>query len=528
MLIDFDAVTEAPQFQADICIVGAGAAGITLALELIPTGKKILLLEGGGLDSSEASQALYQMEVVSPRYQPTDTSRLRLFGGTTNHWEGSVRTLDPIDFQQRPWVHDSGWPFSYDDLLPFYERAFPYVEAGPLFLNEDPFIAHLGAYHDKIIRAGLACRLGYHSKPTRFGRRYLSDLQAAPNLTIVVNANLLSINEAANRRSVETLSIANYKRRTATVKAATYVIALGGMENARALLLSDRVTPGGIGNEYGIVGRYFMDHPVVKALVFFPKPDFLQSWGSGLVPYMPGRHALTLQASEETLRRHQIVNARMPLVWASESDISEGIEAAHQLQKGVTKGIFLPHVLSHLWNVFKDEDLIIDEWRNRGQPKSARARKFGAFVVDMMIEQRPDPENRIVLTDKRDALGLRKGKLFWRMQQQDKDDVTRLVDIFAKGAGAQALGLVRSSLAQDDTGRRFHELLNYGSHHMGSTRASLDPKKGVVDAHQRIHGRENIYVAGSSIFPTGGHVPPTATVVATTIRLADHLKGRPT
>jgi choline dehydrogenase-like flavoprotein len=528
MLIDFDSVSEAPQFSADICIVGAGAAGITLALELIPTGKQILLLEGGGMEPSKASQTLYQMDIASPRYPSTTFSRLRYFGGSTNHWEGSVRSFDPIDFETRSWVPNSGWPISYNDLQSYYDRAFTYVEVGTRYRDETPLTEHLGKLGQSIAAAGFRPRVGYASPPTRFGMEYQDRLLAAPNVTIVTNANLLSIDEAQNRRSVETVTISNYKQLKTKVNAKYFVIALGGLENPRALLLSDAVTSGGIGNENDLVGRYFMDHPVVEATIFYPSPDFNHSWGTGYVNYQARNYLLYLEASEDFLRQHQLTNARIPLRWANEMYTSAGIESFHQITKAISTGMGLPHVLTHIWNIMKDGDLLYEQWRRQEgyRPVDGRADQFGGYFSQMMTEQHPDPENRVVLTGKRDAFGLRKGEVFWRVSQQEKDDFKRFVDLFAKGAGAEGLGTVRSLLEDDDTGRRYLDILNYGYHHMGTTRMSTDPKKGVVTPDLRIHGRENIYIAGSSVFPTSSHIPPTATIVALSIRLAEHLRTR--
>ena len=526
MFVDFDSVSDPVPLEADICIVGAGAAGITLALELIPTGKKILLLEGGDLRPKTQSQSLYEMDLAG-HYESPSRSRLRYFGGSTNHWDGSVRTFSRIDFETRSWVANSGWPISFDDVYPYYSRAFVYVEAGPL-ADEKPYVNdYLGGLTAKLAKTGFECKVGYHSTPTHFGIQYADKLREAPNLTVVLNANLISINEAQNRRSVESLTVANYKGRKTEVKSrGNYVIALGGLENARALLLSDKVTPGGIGNEYGTVGRYFMDHPAIKAIVFHPSQEFVKSWRQGLLQFGGIDHALTLSASEEVLRQEHLVNARMPFDPVTEIDVSTGIESMHQIEKAVSKMMPLPHILSHLANIWKDEDLIVEQYRrkNGSAPTQSRGDKFGGYLFDMMMEQRPDPDNRITLTDKRDALGLRKGKVSWRLQQQEKDDFKRFVNLFAKRMGAQGLGIVQSLLDDDDTDRRFNELINWGSHHMGSTRMSATPKTGVVDGQQRIHGRENIYMAGSSVFPTGSHIPPTATIVATSIRLADHLR----
>ena len=454
-------------------------------------------------------------------------SRLRFFGGSTNHWEGSCRTFDPIDFETRSWVPDSGWPISYHDLEPYYDRAFPYIEVGARFPDERMLLGDLNPYQKKLIAGGFQARLGYHSPPTRFGKRYIEDLDVS-NITILTRANLMSINESADRQSVNSLTICNYKQQKATVTAKYYVVALGGIENARALLLSDSVTPGGIGNERGLVGRYFMDHPVIEGAVFYPTADFVRAWKTGVIEYQSKTHPLSLEASDDLLRRNQLTNARMPLDWASKSYTSLGIESVHQIEKALSTGRELHEVLTHLSNVMGDADLIFEQWRrNHGfSPWIARADEYGGFVMSIMMEQRPDRDNRIVLTNDRDALGLRKGRIAWRLPQSEKDDFKRLLGLFAKGTGAQGLGIVRSLLSEDDMNRRFEELINFGHHHMGTTRASADPKRGVVDPDQRIHGRANIYMAGSSVFPTGSHVPPTTTIVAMTIRLADHLKKR--
>ena len=522
MLVDFDNASDGAEFHADLCVVGAGAAGITLAIELLNSGKKILLIEGGGLRSSNDSQSLYAMAQDAPHYPSVTRSRLRFFGGSTNHWEGSCQTFDPIDFERRSWVSNSGWPFSYEELAPYYDRAFRYLELGRRYTDERPFTAHLGQYQQKIAAAGFRVRMVYSSPPTRFAEKYGDTLHSASNISVLTRANLVSVNEAMDRRSVTSLTICNYKGQTASVKARHYVICLGGIENARALLLSDAVTPGGIGNEHDVVGRYFMDHPVIESAVFYPTPAFAQTWRNGRVRAGTDSYRLTFQADDGLLRRSNLTNARMPLAWAPKAYTSPGVESAHQLAKS------LDGVLTHMWNVIGDADIVLEQWRRRnggGSPKH-RADEYGGYVMQTMIEQRPDRENRVLLSQERDALGLRKGKILWRLSEQHRDDLDKLLRLFARGMGAQGIGILRSLLSSDTTNRRFEELMNFGHHHMGTTRASFDPKYGVVDGHQRVHGRENLYLAGSSTFPTDSNVPPTTTIVATTIRLADHLRQR--
>ena len=522
LLINLDDAPEHVEFHGDICIVGAGAAGITLAMELRSTGKKIILIDGGGLGYSEDSQSLYRMQ-RSVWYPDPTMSRVRFFGGSTNHWEGSCRTFDPIDFERRSWVPDSGWPISYRDLELYYDRAFPYMELGPRYVDESPFASQIGAYNRKLAAAGLTVRLTYSSPPTAFGTMYLDPLRHARNVTIVTRGNLKSIDEAADRQSVRSVTLINYRRRTTVVKAKYYVIALGGIENPRALLMSDAVSPGGIGNEHDVVGRYFMDHPVIDACVFYPTQDFIRAWDKGTK-----KRDLVLQASQDTLRRHGLTNARMPLQRSPRAETSDGIESAHQLEKAIAKHKGLHHILHHLGSILGDSDVLVEQWlHKKGYSTGDKySSEYGGYASQMMMEQRPNRDNRIVLTADRDSLGLRKGKILWQLPQSEKNDFKRLVDEVARGLGAQGIAVTHTSIDYDDTDRCFEELMNFGHHHMGTTRASADPRKGVVDGDQRIHGRKNIYIAGSSVFPTGSHVTPTTTIVAMTIRLADHLRKK--
>lgn len=528
MIVDFQTATEELRLNGDICIVGAGPAGITLALELSKTGRSILLLEGGGLEFTEASQSLYAMPLANDIYPDPTTSRVRFFGGSSNHWEGSCRTFDPIDFERRSWVRYSGWPYSYDELRPYYERAFPYIQIPSAFTVDRKLANPLGKVGKSLRQAGFETRVNLHSPPTMFGYDYRDLIERHPRITLVVNANLTELIERADARAVTQANFVNFRKLRGTAAASYFVLALGGLETPRALLLSDRVTTGGIGNERGLVGRGLMDHPTVEAMVMYPNAAFQRAWRDGQV-YVNGEPLrLSVEATEAMLRRHQLTNARMPPFKAPKMYTSEGIESAHQIVKAWGGDTELKSIFPHLWNVIKDADLVFEQWRRkRGEePWLDRGEEYGGFPIMMMIEQMPEVENRIELTGERDALGLRKGRIVWRLGSEEKEQAERLVKLFARRLGAKGLAYVRSFLAMDDTGRRFDEHLNFGHHHMGTTRASDNPRNGVVDGNQRVHGRENLYIAGSSVFPTGSHVPPTTTIVATTIRLADHLKGR--
>jgi len=119
--------------EGDICIVGAGASGISMALDLMNTKHKVILLEGGGFEYDDKVQELYNGKTTGQKYYALKSSRLHYFGGTTGHWAGMCSPFDPIDFTQRNWVPDSGWPITKDDLVPFYVKAQETLQLGEPF-----------------------------------------------------------------------------------------------------------------------------------------------------------------------------------------------------------------------------------------------------------------------------------------------------------------------------------------------------------------------------------------------------------
>jgi choline dehydrogenase-like flavoprotein len=128
MIIDFRTVTQDTVIATDICIVGAGAAGIAIARELLGSAVKVCLIEGGGLEYDPEVELLNDAENVGELPLHLEYNRARYLGGTTNLWGGSCAPLDTTDFQERPWIRDSGWPIERADLEPYFARAKPYFQ----------------------------------------------------------------------------------------------------------------------------------------------------------------------------------------------------------------------------------------------------------------------------------------------------------------------------------------------------------------------------------------------------------------
>jgi choline dehydrogenase-like flavoprotein len=488
VLLDARNVPQGTNVEVEICVIGAGAAGISLALELAGRPYRVCLLESGGLEPDPASQALYRGRVFGRSYFSLDSARKRRFGGSTNCWDGLCRPLDPIDFEARDWVPHSGWPFEAQELRPYYERAqevcrlegFDYEgarwasQARPLLPFED------GALETRVVQRA----------PSRFGAIYREAVRGAANVHTYLFANVVELLANEEGRAVERARVACLDGNRFSVRARLFVLATGGIENPRLLLASKRVQPAGLGNQHGQVGRFFMEHPHLISGALLPSGPRLPL---GLYQEHPaGRANIAglLTASDATLRRERTLSfASFPAQRAE-----------------------LPEFEVALARVIGEMDT------GPGGPAG------GAYFLMNVCEQAPNPESRVRLIEERDALGMPRVQLEWRLSSIDKRSLRRAHEILARELGRAGLGRLQIMLSEDD--HRWPEELGGGRHHMGTTRMHRDPRQGVVDRNARVHGLANLYVAGSSVFPTCGAAPPTLTLLALALRLADHLKER--
>ncbi len=488
MLLDARTVPRNRPVETDVCVIGAGAAGLTLARELAGAPFRVALLESGGFDPDPATQALYRGLVHGRGYFTLDGCRSRQFGGSTNCWQGLCRPLDPIDFEARSWVPHSGWPFRAETLAPFYARAqevlrledFAYDAARWAAPGHPPLPFASDAIESRVFQVA----------PTRMGELYRDEITRAENVDTWLFANVVEIEADAEARTVPSVRVATLDGNAFPVKARVFVLATGGIENARLLLASNRVQKAGLGNGSDLVGRYFMEHPHLVAGAFLRSGSevslsFYRARNVGrvkLAGYLTGSDAL--QREERLLGFSSFLAQEAPL---------PGFEQA-------------------LGRVVHEGDVA------GGEP-APRA----VFFMNE-IEQAPNPSSRVRLGEERDALGMPRVRLEWRLSGIDKQSIRRAHVILARELGRAGLGRLQLMLSEDEYD--WPPELGGGRHHMGTTRMHADPEQGVVDAQGRVHGIANLYVAGSSVFPTGGAANPTLTLVALALRLADHLKER--
>ena len=515
------------ELSAEFVVVGSGTAGQTIARALVEAGRKTLLLESGGLDYENDTADLNDGRNVGQPYYDLKSARLRLFGGTAAIWGGRSAELNPIDFETRPWVSWSGWPFGIETLRPYYDRTWQSLGIPPSDESLVPPKA-LEAYRGSDI-IPLAWRID--REPDRFGAARNRDLFNHRSMTVVTHATVCEIRPKPDGQEIEYLDVRSPTGGSIKARGRYYIIAAGGIENARLLLASNSLQPGGIGNGGDLVGRFFMEHPHgrggrLTGKSAWPLVRAFQKRSSGEFDV-----AWLLAASAELQERKEILNSALtvavrPPPHGRLSPFGQAYRFAKHKLSPNNKG-------RRLWQLYKQASRAVrgnvipfGQWvrHQRGQAELA---------VVLRAEQSPNPDSRVRLSGEKDANGLPRVELDWRLQRQDRESAAILVETL--GREQQRLGFGSVELAEwlaepkedwiSDPLVSTHPLGGY--HHMGTTRMATDPSRGVTDGWGRVHGIGNLYLAGSSLFPTSGWANPTLTIMALSLRTADHLLALP-
>ena len=498
-------------------MIGAGAAGITLASELSATNRSVVVLESGGLEFEKDIQSLYSGTNVHPYFSLT-TSRFRMLGGTTYVWGGWCAPLDEIDFRPRDWVPHSGWPITRQDLLPFYRRAQRYCELGPYRydISQWPVAAEHALQLDP---AKLTHRMWQLSTPTRFGSVYLDALRNARNVTVMLHATVVEILTDASAMQVQNVRVADLSGREATVRAGVYVIACGGIETARLLLASNGIESAGLGNRFDVLGRYFMEHPHPDAGGVLLSGDAASLRAYPVTTVGQERVVVGIGPSADAQARFRILNSSVAIAESLHRDPTDAWASLMKLSRAFQEGRWPDSAGSHIFNILRDLDDVIHEAYLRSASREVRG-----FYLTARSEVAPNPNNRVTLDHERDALGMQRVRLNWNVSSLDRDSVATTMRLLAEELGRLGVGRLRVNELLFEQDGRWCENLSWFGHHMGTTRMSSDPKHGVVDSDCRVHGLANLYVASSSVFPTAGFANPTLTILALALRLADHIK----
>lgn len=523
MLIDGRTLTENQVIQTDICILGGGPAGITLANELNGTGSDVVLLDAGGEQFDANVQAFYEADSFPRHYPDPKISRLRFLGGASNHWANNTSPFSPIDFEKRAWIEHSGWPIEYDDIAPYYLKAAEYCQTGDDGYSNEVWLPIMGLT-DLMTEAKFS-RLGIAKAslpPTRFFASHGKPLIESENVFLYKYASVVDVEFDETEKRIVAATFATYNGKTHRVVADRFVLSMGGMENARMLLLFNNKYNNKLGNSNDNVGRYFMDHPTMNAAHLISDVSKLDSMSR-----FDGQRFLVafFELTEKALKDEELINLRMPVVSGTEFGMSDGISSFHIMKNALTRGELPEELFTHYGNLILDADMVIEAIaRKQFDTKifESAKNKLG-YQIPMMVEQIPERGNRIYLSSKKDELGLNKLSVDWRVSERNQELMWKSLEIFARDMGITSLGRLR--ILKERASRLFGDQTGFGHHHMGTTRMSDTPEDGVVDKNCKVHGVDNLFVAGSSIFPTGSHVPPTLTISALSVRLAEFLKS---
>jgi choline dehydrogenase-like flavoprotein len=521
MWIDGRTLPAGHQLETDLCIVGAGPAGIAIALAFADSPVRTCLLEAGGFEFDDEVQNQCQTE--GDAYDGYGT-RLAFFGGSSNHWGGYCRPLDPIDFESRPWIPHSGWPIRRADLDPYYPIAARLVQIGPLDVDPAAWAARLGAQLFPVGAEDPVRNVAFQvSPPTRFGEVYRDPLLASPNLTICLNSKVVGFRLRPGEAALEAVEAKTLEGNSFRVRAACFVLAGGGIENPRILLLAQRAEDGAPFRQNELVGRFFMEHMhfALGSLVL-ADPAFSASFYTRALSGPDGREAnLHLGLRAEIEEQEQIANA---LAQFHTHAPGPGERSLQHIRDALLMGHYPENLGRHLRNVLHDigevSELLAHEV---GTKLFGMSDDSSVLVVRSVGEQVPNPDSRVMLADTFDDYGLPRARVAWATSDTDRISTVRFATLLAREFGR--LGIGRMRLAFDPASDRMPEMVEEGCHHMGTTRMADDPSQGVVDRNCRLHGLANLYVAGSSVFPTGSCANPTLTILALAARLADHLKS---
>ncbi|OLT15429.1 hypothetical protein BJF78_01565 [Pseudonocardia sp. CNS-139] len=545
MLIDGRGIAPGSRVSADVCVIGTGPAGAVAAAELAARGVDVVVVEGGGQRYTARHADTYRGDPLGDPHDPLESVRQKRLGGTSLVWGGRCAPLDPLDLGAREWLKLEAWPLTDDELTPYYQRAQRHLDAGD--------------YEYDAVRAGLQAaplspsedldvdRTWRWSPPTSFAGR-MQELAKAANVRLIVEATVVRLERDPVGGAVREAIVSPRPGVEIVVGANTFVLAAGGLESTRILLASDRQTPAGLGNEHDQVGRHYMTHPVgeVGTVVLTDLGRRLalgyQKTREGI--YARRMLALTPEAQEE----HGLANLKAALWFADPMNPEHGdgllstfsltYYALNRARMGFkASGTHARYaetagLRDHVGNVARDWRRVAGFAASWAAPRVTGRRVLPSFMpldsatcrLRFDAEQLPDPENRVTLSRRRDALGQRRLHVHYRVSDGDRTSIRRSMELI--GAEFERLGLGRVDMGD---AARIDELpFTDGTHQMGLLRMSDSPRDGVVDRDCRVHGAANLYVAGSAVFPTAGAVGPTLLIVALACRIADQVAAERT
>jgi choline dehydrogenase-like flavoprotein len=489
--------------ETDICVVGAGPAGLTLARAFAGGARDVLVLESGGAGPEPTLQRLNEGRTIGDHYAGLRLTRQRQIGGTANLWNtpyGPVSgakyvPLDIADLTGIPEPPWGGWPIAWSELRRWYEEAqrlcrlgeFDYIgasRAGP------------GRQFVDVSGSALETRIYVLGPAGVFTEEQPRVLRGVSNVRLCQHATVCQLRPDRYGGRVEEALVRGPDGAMFMVRATTFILAAGAIENARILFLSQAGAKAWPREASDWIGRCFMEHPRDHALTLFPRHGLFQEAGfyDAHVARDGTRILGRLALADELRRREELPNVSVTLLPRLRRRWPQLPRRTGRYPRADTN-----------WS----EHYVAEDGRFTGALP-----RHDAFILLLNLEQAPHRENRVVLGARRDRFGLAQAEVHWRWTDEDQRMLDRVRLAIARQFAACGLGRVEIAARRPDPNAH---------HHAGTTRMSADPGSSVVDPTGRVHGTANLYACGASVFPTAGAANPTLTIVALALRLAAHL-----
>ena len=514
-----DLLTADPQSvnRAEIAIVGAGAAGIALAIELAASGKDVLLLEGGGANFEEDSQSPYRSETLGLPHRGIHTGRFRVKGGTTTMWGGQILELDDTDFQHRPWVRGSGWPIHKSELTPYYSRALKIEGVDSSILNDGDVWKALREPPPKF--HNLESYLSRWCPEPNFARLHRRGLEQDSRIQVWLHANAVELLfENQNAVGVRCKTLGNTE---SIFYARQFVFALGAIESSR-FFLQPRSTGSLPWNQSDLLGSHFQDHIDSTAAIVRPisLPAFHREFDT---IFLRGhKYNPKLRLSWNAQQQAQVLNVGATMFSVSSAD--EILTDLKMTAKHILRGRFDELSSSSLLKMLRHSPLLVRQVYRFAFEHRSYTPASSKIKLRVHCEQEPDSASTITLSDERDVLGLLRTRLTWRISPAELRTIRRFVEIVQSSLRHVAEIIPDPDLFAED--ERFIAHCEDSFHHMGGMRMSSSRSSGVVDTDLKLYGTDNVFICSSAVFPTSGFSNPTHTLLALAARLADHLTHR--
>jgi choline dehydrogenase-like flavoprotein len=520
MILDLENMTGTFEPIADVCVVGCGAAGLAIATELLSTQMNVLLIESGGEEHELQTQELYNVDISGLPHPGSTEGRFRVLGGSTTKWGGQALPLMPSDFDQRDWVPHSGWPITFQELRTYYERACRFLLVDQLNFDTDLF-AYLRTKPPSFDEEHLRYHFSKWSPKPNIREHYLPAIRASKRCSLLLHANVTDIELDERRNRVASIDVRSLNGRRAKIRSQVFILCVGGIETARLLLANSKQGTRGIGNNNDLVGRFFQDHP--SAFIGeLNAPDPAKTQQLFNVFHKRGlKYSVRCTATPEWQREHKTLNVSMGATFAEDGST---LQDAKDVYVALRARKFGPDLQAKLFRAMRHPASILIPGYHflfRGRTFAVNAR----MRIALTSEQEPNPESRILLSDKTDALGMPRANVRWKLTDLTRHTIQQFTKTLCDEFRRAGIGEIALEPWVLDNSPEWTNHVTDQYHHIGTARMNDSPSQGVVDRNCQLHGISNLFIGSSAVFPTGGHSNPTLTIIALCIRLADRLKN---